>query len=95
MNDKGFLPNMDPKVALAKVHPEIFPVDLNTASFQEIVRIPNIGPITAKRIIKARKVKPIRYSGDLEKIIGSGLTRKVLRYIEVKDKCLTHLQNKY
>ena len=95
LNDKGFLPNMDPKRVLAKINPEIFPVDLNTASFHEIVRIPHIGPTTAKKILEARKTKPIKYSSDLEKILGPHLTRKVLQYIEVKDKSLIQFQNNY
>jgi len=95
MDDQGFLPNVDPKVALAKIHPEIFPIDLNTASFREIIRIPHIGPITARKIIEYRKIKPIRYLSDLEKILGSSLTRKVLRYVNIKDKRLTHFQNNY
>ena len=95
LNDKGFLPNMDPKRVLAKINPEIFPVDLNTASFHEIVRIPHIGPTTAKKILEARKTKPIKYSSDLEKILGPHLTRKVLQYVEVKDKSLTQFQNNY
>ena len=95
LNDKGFLPNMDPKRVLAKINPEIFPVDLNTASFHEIVRIPHIGPTTAKKILEARKTKPIKYSSDLEKILGPHLTRKVLQYVEVKDKSLIQFQNNY
>ena len=95
LNDKGFLPNMDPKRVLAKINPEIFPVDLNTASFHEIVRIPHIGPTTAKKILEARKAKPIKYSSDLEKILGPHLTRKVLQYVEVKDKSLIQFQNNY
>jgi len=95
MNDKGFLPNIDPKQILAEINSEIFPLDLNTATFYEIVRIPHIGPITAKKILKARKMKPIKYSEDLEKILGLSLTRKILRYVEVKDKSLTQFQNNY
>jgi len=95
LNDKGFLPNMDPKRVLAKINPEIFPVDLNTASFHEIVRIPHVGPTTAKKILEARKTKPIKYSSDLEKILGPHLTRKVLQYVEVKDKSLIQFQNNY
>ena len=95
LNDKGFLPNMDPKRVLAKINPEIFPVNLNTVSFYEIVRIPHIGPTTAKKILEARKTKPIKYSSDLEKILGPHLTRKVLQYVEVKDKSLIQFQNNY
>ncbi len=95
MDEQGFLPNVDPKIMLAKIHREIFPVDLNTASFKEIIRIPHIGPITARKIIEYRKIKPIRYLSDLEKILGSNLARKVLKYVDIKDRRLAQFQNNY
>ncbi len=52
----GFLPlETDPKTAWAKTHPEFFPVDVNRASYQELLRVPGIGPTIARRIIEARK----------------------------------------
>lgn len=89
VNDEGFLFNTDPKLAFAKANPDMFPINLNAASYREIVRIPNIGPVTAKRIMRAREKMQIRYSADLEKIIGAKLCRRVSRYIELKDKKLT------
>jgi len=89
LNDEGFLPNADPKLALAKTDKTMFPIDLNEASYFEILRIPHIGPITAKRIICARENIKIRRSEDLENIIGAGLTRRVSRYVELRDKRLT------
>jgi predicted DNA-binding helix-hairpin-helix protein len=89
VNDEGFLPNTDPKLAYAKANPDMFPIDLNTASYHEILQIPQIGPATAKKIIKARENIRIRYSGDLEKIIGPHLCRRVSMYVELKDKRLT------
>jgi putative DNA modification/repair radical SAM protein len=49
MNEEGMLPNEDPKIPLAK---EYFkePVDPNDIPYNELLRIPGIGPITAKRI---------------------------------------------
>jgi len=95
MDEQGFLPNVDPKIMLARIHREIFPVDLNTASFKEIIRIPHTGPITARKIIEYRKIKPIRYLSDLEKILGSNLARKVLKYVDIKDRQLAQFQNNY
>ena len=89
VDDEGFLPNVDPKLVFAKMNPDIFPVDLNTAAYYEIVRIPHIGPITARKIIKARKNIKIRYTTNLERIIGANLTRRVSQYVELKDKRLT------
>jgi len=89
VDDEGFLPNVDPKIALAKTYPDLFPIDLNTASYHDVLRIPQIGPMAAKRIMEARKNVKIRYVANLEQIIGANLTRRVSQYIELKDKKLT------
>jgi len=52
----GDLPlDEDPKIKWAKRHPELFPIDLKKADYEELLRIPGIGPRTAKLIIKTRK----------------------------------------
>jgi predicted DNA-binding helix-hairpin-helix protein len=89
VDDEGFLPNVDPKLAFAKMNADFFPMDLNSASYHEILRIPQIGPMTAKKIMEGRKNMKIRHVADLEQIIGANLTRRVGRYIELKDKKLT------
>jgi len=89
VDEKGFLPNVDPKLTFAKMNSDLFPIDLNTATYHEILRIPQIGPITAKKIIEARRNIKIRYVADLELIIGANLARRVNQYVELKDKKLT------
>jgi predicted DNA-binding helix-hairpin-helix protein len=93
VNEEGFLPNIDPKLAFARANLDMFPINLNTSSYREIVRIPHIGPITARKIIKARDKMRIRYFADLEKIIGPHLCRRVSQYVELKDKKLNDFQN--
>jgi putative DNA modification/repair radical SAM protein len=46
---------MDPKYYAAINQPELFPVEINRASFRELIRIPGIGKISARRIINSRK----------------------------------------
>ena len=89
LDDQGFLSNLDPKLAFAKTNPDIFPINLNTATYHEIVKIPHIGPITAKKIIKARENVKIRSLGDMERVMGANFTRRVSPYVELKDKRLT------
>ena len=89
VNDKGFLPNFDPKLVFAQLHPELFPIDLNTATFNEILRVPHIGPINARKIINYRKMKPIRFISDLERALGPLLARRILPYVQVRDKRLS------
>ncbi len=51
-NEEGNLPIGDPKIHLAKEYfKDRNPVDPNQASYQELLRVPGIGPISAKRII--------------------------------------------
>ena len=57
--DDEMLPREDPKVALAKVNFEGH-IDVNEASFQELIRVPGIGLISAKRLM-ARKEKVKKY----------------------------------
>lgn len=46
----------DPKYVAAMAHEELFPVEINEASYNELLRVPGIGKISAKRIIQSRKV---------------------------------------
>jgi predicted DNA-binding helix-hairpin-helix protein len=39
----------DPKTAWALAHPERFPVEVRTAPYEELVRVPGIGPGAAKK----------------------------------------------
>jgi predicted DNA-binding helix-hairpin-helix protein len=94
VNDEGFLPNTDPKLVFAKMNPDMFPIDLNTATYYEIVRIPHVGPLTARKIINARKNAKIRYPSDLEGVLGAGLARRINRYVELKYRKLTDFSQK-
>lgn len=59
--------DLDPKCAWAVRHPENFPVDVNTADYRELLRVPGIGVRSARRIIAARKTKKLDI-GDLRKL---------------------------
>jgi predicted DNA-binding helix-hairpin-helix protein len=93
VNDEGFLPNADPKLAAAAMNRDMFPIDLNTAGYNEILRIPRVGPLTAKRILKARNTRRIRYFSELERIVGVNLARSIRRYVELEDKTLLCFSN--
>ena len=47
--------NIDPKLAYALRHPYLFPVDLNTADYEMILRVPGIGVQSAKLIVYNRR----------------------------------------
>lgn len=57
----GALPlDEDPKTVWARNHPERFPVEINQASFADLVRIPGIGPQSAKRLLQMRRHERLR-----------------------------------
>lgn len=57
--DEGDLPlHLDPKLAWALAHPERFPIELNTAGPDELLRIPGIGPTSVQRILRLRRLHP-------------------------------------
>lgn len=47
--------DIDPKLAWALRHPEMFPVDINRADYNMILRIPGIGVKSAKLIVTSRR----------------------------------------
>jgi putative DNA modification/repair radical SAM protein len=59
--------DLDPKTFWALNHLEHFPMDINKASKEELIRIPGIGVRGAFKILKARKFKKLRFD-DLKKL---------------------------
>ena len=52
---QDFNPYLDPKCNWALQHPDYFPVNVQTASLEELLRVPGIGPTSAKRIVTVRR----------------------------------------
>jgi predicted DNA-binding helix-hairpin-helix protein len=69
LDDDDMIPlNIDPKVSLA-LKDDIFPLDINQASFSELLRVPGIGETSSKRIINLRRVnKKINSYSDLRRV---------------------------
>ncbi len=51
---------LDPKSDWALRHLEFFPIELETAEYGELLRVPGIGPRSATKIVKARRQSPLR-----------------------------------
>ncbi|HKH83226.1 MAG TPA: radical SAM protein [Gemmatimonadales bacterium] len=65
----GNLPlSVDPKSAWALAHPELFPVEVLTAAPEELMRVPGIGPVSARRITEQRTATSILGLSDLRKL---------------------------
>lgn len=59
--------DLDPKSAYALRHPHLFPVDINQATYHEILRVPGVGVKSAKKIVAARRHGKLRFE-NLKKI---------------------------
>ncbi len=59
----NFDSNLDPKCCWALRHLEFFPVEVNTADYEALLRVPGIGVTSAKRIVTARRVGPLHFDG--------------------------------
>ena len=69
-------PDLDPKVTWALRNLEEFPVEINRASYEMLMRIPGIGSVSARRIIRQRKLSPVKFD-DLKKM---GVVLKRAKY---------------
>lgn len=84
-DEAGNLPlDQDPKVRWAETHSEQFPVEVNQASRETLLRVPGIGPTSADRLLQARRVRRVRAINDLAKM-GVAVSR-ALPYIMLDGK---------
>ncbi len=58
---------LDPKCDWALQHLELFPVEINRADYNMLLRVPGIGVKSAKRIINARRMAALNFD-DLKKL---------------------------
>lgn len=56
-------PLLDPKCNWAVNHPERFPVEINRAPYELLLRVPGIGVRSAQRILTARRAGSIDFTG--------------------------------
>jgi predicted DNA-binding helix-hairpin-helix protein len=58
---------IDQKLTWALEHRELFPVDLNRAPREALLRAPGVGPATADRILAMRRARPLT-AADVRKL---------------------------
>jgi predicted DNA-binding helix-hairpin-helix protein len=75
---------VDPKTAWAMMHRDLYPVDINFASEETLMRVPGIGPLSAKRIVKRRGDSSFRSLADLKET--GCLVSRASSYIEFSGK---------
>ncbi len=69
---------VDPKLAWALAHREAFPVDLNRAPREQLLRVPGLGVQSVQRLLAARRVRAL-HRDDLERLRVP--RRKVLPFV--------------
>ena len=72
---------LDPKADWALRHMNEFPKEINKASYYELLRVPGIGPTSAKKIVSSRRYFTIHFS-DLKKM---GISLKRAKYFILCD----------
>ncbi|MGJ4894915.1 putative DNA modification/repair radical SAM protein [Bradyrhizobium oligotrophicum] len=81
--NEGMLPlDIDPKLAWALRHRDRFPLDINKASREELLRVPGFGTRTVQRILATRRTTTIRFA-DLARL--NVVRNKVLPFIVLSD----------
>jgi len=68
--------DIDPKTAWAFRHPDFYPIDLRSAAYEKILRVPGIGVTGARRILGARRTSTLK-AEDLPKL---GIAMKRARW---------------
>lgn len=69
-------PLLDPKCNWAMNHPEEFPIEVNTADYHTLLRVPGVGPVGARRILSARRWRSLDHD-SLKKL---GIVMKRAQY---------------
>jgi predicted DNA-binding helix-hairpin-helix protein len=68
-DDFGNLPlAADPKLIWALRHPENFPKEVNRATYRELLQVPGVGPLSARRIVDARRGHRFRELSELQTV---------------------------
>ena len=75
-SNPSFDTRVDPKCSWALAHLDFFPVEVNTADYETLLRVPGIGIVSARRILTARRVGPLHID-DLKKL---GVVMKRAQY---------------
>jgi len=88
----GNLPReKDPKLAWALSHPEKFPLEINKADYWELLRVPGIGRISARKIIMKRREGKIT---SLEELKATGcVVKRARNFITLNGKFFPSSEN--
>jgi putative DNA modification/repair radical SAM protein len=74
--------DIDPKLAWALAHRERFPVDLNRAPQEMLLRVPGLGVTSVKRLMQARRTRLVR-ADDLSRL--NVPLKNVMPFVQLPD----------
>jgi predicted DNA-binding helix-hairpin-helix protein len=78
--ERGSLPaELDPKAAWALLHPDRFPLEVNRAGYEDLLRVPGIGPVSARRIVALRATCTFRDLKELSRL--GAATRRARQFL--------------
>ena len=84
----NFNPYLDPKCNWAVNNIHLFPLDVNTAPLHDLLRVPGIGPTSAKRIVVARREGRL----GMDELKRIGVVLKRARYFIITKDAPTGLR---
>ena len=82
--------HVDPKMAQALNHPERFPVEVNSAPYEELIRVPGIGPLSAKRLMSRRRERKI--CDPREIALCGALLKRAAPFLLLDGRAIGHLE---
>lgn len=89
-NDEQLSLEEDPKI-LAAEKMDFFPIEINKAQYNELIRVPGIGNKSARRIISIRKKYQFKNKEELKKL--GVVTKRAEPYIKIKGSYQSPLDN--
>jgi len=86
----GNLPvDKDPKLLWAENNPHLFPIEINTAQYEELLRVPGIGPLSAKKIVEYRRVSKFSNLSELKSM--GVVVKRAFKFITLNGRLVTSL----
>jgi putative DNA modification/repair radical SAM protein len=89
--DSNLSLDLDPKMVAALNNQERFPLEINQASFKQLLSIPGIGPLSARRIWQARKEHRFSNINELKNL--GVVTKRVKPFILISGKKQGDIKN--
>lgn len=74
----------DPKLAYAVKNQHLYPIEVNRADYFELLKVPGIGPRSAKRIVELRKEMKFRKAEELKKV--GVVVKRALNFLTLDGK---------